>query len=392
MFFDFDFKRYRRRLGRFGLVSFVAALTVSVATGQGGLAQETALDPKPDPVLPVAPEVAVLPAFCENSGLTPEACLDVLAGLSLDQYCADKRIAPADCAGFLAAYRLPDICVNASLTVLGCADELARNLRSGRVQARNLLNRNRELSDQIKDLTVPDPEPREDLTEQIARLTAEKAELESQVGALTGQVDVLTDQADVLAGRVALLTGQADILSAELDAAKVTIEDQKVSVVDVCRAAAGRLDGPAREALGPDAPKLDQKACAANPIAEISRFVAALPAGTVSVAALAAKQPVQTGLTDPAGLGPDADCAVRPTPQELTDFVQSEPSVFGLLDQGQVDLLVQDLAKGLPGQEVVNAVWPEGFEAVGLSFVAVDLLCTRFPATCAAQNGLALCE
>lgn len=55
--------------------------------------------------------------------------------------------------------------------------------------------------------------------------------------------------------------------------------------------------------------------------------------------------------------------------------------------------MIRELADGKQAQETVNAVWPDPTDDIdaALPFLAIDLLCKQFPATCLANSGLDLC-
>ncbi|WP_417209929.1 hypothetical protein [Antarctobacter sp.] len=345
-----------------------------------------------DPV--VVPEPAALPALCTQAGVSPEDCLGLLGQFSLDLYCDINAVEDAECPAFIAAYKMPPDCRAANLTVLGCVDFLSRRTRYFREQVKGLIA---QCSFETDEVCAP---VKVDLQERIAELEAQLAQVTADNADLRGQVDALTATKADLDAQVALLVQDAQAAAAELATAQAALEGKQLSVADVCRAAAARLNARAQEVLTAAAPTLDLTACAASPIAEITRFLTALSDGGDPAAPAPAPDaaPTPTPTPDPApDSAPDPgsalSCAVTPGAEDLVAFVTSQPDVFGGLPPVRFNRMIRELAEGKQAQDTINAIWPDPIDDIdaALPFLAIDLICKQFPATCLAQSGQDLC-
>ncbi|WP_323768894.1 hypothetical protein [Antarctobacter sp.] len=378
MFFDFDIEPRLAGLRRFGLALVLTAIALVFLTFQPVFAQDEGDDPTP------VPEPAALPALCAEAGVTAEDCLGLLGQFSLDLYCDINAVEDAECPAFIAAYRMPPDCRAANLTVLGCVDFLSRRTRYFREQVKGLIA---QCSFETDEVCAP---VKVDLQDQIAELEAQLAQVTAENADLREQVDVLTAAKADLDAQVARLTQDAQATTAELAVAQAALEGKQLSVADVCRAAAARLNARAQELLAAAAPTLDLTACSASPIAEITRFLTALSEGGDP----AAPAPDAAATPDPA---PDPDsalsCAVVPSAEDLVAFVTSQPDVFGGLPPVRFNRMIRELAEGKQAQDTINAIWPDPIDDIdaALPFVAIDLICKQFPATCLAQSGQDLC-
>lgn len=409
MFFDFEIEPKRAGLCRRAFSAIVIPMALVFMTLQVAQAQEEGLDPSPvpeqvlDPVPPPEPDpvpvpepeqegvpdpvTAALPALCAEAGLSSEGCQDLLGQFSLHLYCDINAVEDADCPAFIAAYTLPADCRAANLTVLGCVDFLSRRTLYFREQVKGLIA---QCSFETDDVCAP---VEADLQTRIAALEAELAEVSADNALLSAEVDTLTGVRADLDAQVTRLTQDAQARSAELARAQAALEDEQLSVADVCRAAALRLDARAQEALAAPVPTLDQAACVANPMGEITRFLTVLSSGADPAAAPTVPPAIPPAATpEPA---PDAGltCAAVPDAEDLIAFVTSEPGVFGGLAPVRFNRMIRELADGKQAQETVNAVWPDPTDDIdaALPFLAIDLLCKQFPATCLADSGLDLC-
>ncbi|SNS42076.1 hypothetical protein [Antarctobacter heliothermus] len=420
MFFDFEIEPKRAGLRRHAIRRILTSMVLVFMTLQVAQAQDESLDPDPvpgqvaDPVptpepdtlpdaapVPVVPDQEVVPgpvsaappALCAEAGLSSEDCQDLLGQFSLHLYCDISAVEDADCPAFISAYRMPPDCRAANLTVLGCVDFLSRRTLYFREQVKGLIAQCSFETDQV---CAP---VEADLQARIAALEAELAEVSADNVVLAAEIDTLTDVRADLDAQVARLTQDAQARIAELATAQAALDEEQLSVGDVCRAAAVRLNARAQEVLSTAAPTLDQTACVANPIAEITRFLTVLSAGGDPAAPPAV--PAETPPTPPLDPDPDAapdtdtdrSCVAVPGAEDLIAFVTSEPGVFGGLAPVRFNRLIRELAEGKQAQETVNAVWPDPIDDIdaALPFLATDLLCKQFPATCLADSGLDLC-
>ncbi|MGP6086011.1 hypothetical protein [Antarctobacter jejuensis] len=366
----------------------VACATVLSVLASAAIAQEPeTADPSdpvetaepvetPDPVAPAetAAPALVLPEFCEASGVSAQQCLNLLGQLQVERYCRIKGVDLADCAGFIAAYALPNDCRNADLSAPGCIDFLESRTRLYREQVKGLIAQcNGE------DLSVCQA-----FQDENTDLSAQLAGLEAEIADLQGENASLKDEN-------ASLTAKTETLGKDLALAEAAVEAQQVDVVDVCRAAALRLNARAEAAFGEGAPVLDEEACARNPLAEITRFLGAqdLPRGAAKTG---------TVFDDPAP-GPDPQpapepaeqaCTALPTEDDLVVFLVTDPGVFGSLEPARFNRLVRELTQGNTARAAVDVVWPTS-SGPDERDLAVEQLCTSFPVTCPDQSGVEVC-
>lgn len=397
------------------LPSQAAAVVRSVlcAVGLCGLAvaapaQEGQTPDSVDPVVtadPVKPGPAavpdlVLPEVCAGSGLSAQACLDILAQMQLERYCRIKDVAAADCAAAISAYALPLDCQNADLTAPGCLDFLDSRTRLYREQVKGLIAQCKG-----EDLSVCQA-----FQDENGTLTARLTELEADLATLRGQNATLKDETTELAAT-------AETLRKALAQAEEAVARAQVDVADVCRAAALRLNARAEAALGPGAPVLDEAACAQNPIAEITRFlgahdlpkdeakagdVPADPAPDPTLAPTSAPSPDPSpdpapeldpepaSAPEPAPEPTEQACVALPTEDDLVVYFVTDPGVLSGLAPVRFNRLVRELTQGTTAQAAVDVVWPSssGPEERDL---AVSQICSNFPVTCPEQSGVTIC-
>ncbi|WP_094035722.1 hypothetical protein [Antarctobacter heliothermus] len=388
MFFDFEIEPKWAGLCRRASRRILASMVLVFLTLQAVQAQDEEIVPVPAPALaaPVAQ-----PALCAEAGLSPEDCLELLGQFSLDLYCDINAVEDADCPAFLSAYRMPSDCRAANLTVLGCVDFLSRRTLYFREQVKGLIA---QCAFETDEVCAP---VEADLQAKVGALEVELAQATEDNADLVAELDELIAVRADLEAQATRLTQEAQARTAELASAQAALEDEQVSVGDVCRAAAVRLNARAQEALPTAAPTLDQIACEANPMAEITRFltvlssgVAPAPAPTPTPSPQPAPEPAPDAAPEPVS---DLTCTAVPGAEDLIAFMTSEPGVFGGLAPVRFNRLIRELAEGKQAQETVNAVWPDPIDDidVALPFLAIDLLCKQFPATCLADSGLDLC-
>lgn len=357
-----------------------------------------------DPLSPAPDTVSVLPEFCASSGLSEQECLDILGQMDLVRYCRIKDVKPENCAAFIASYSLPGDCRSANLTTLGCIDFLGTRNRFYREQVKGLIAQcNGE------DLSVCEVFQHEnaELKARIAQLEAELSDARADLAETGSELAEIEGTNATLRTENTDLADRTETLQAQLALAETAREADRVDVADVCRAAALKLNAGAREALGAEAPELDEAACALNPIAEVTRFLGTvdLPAASLTASDLPAG-PAPAPLPEPAPEpdpvpdpepDPDAqtaqDCAPRPGDAELADYLGSEPAVFGVLAPVRFNRLVRELAQGTTARDAVNIVWPSTSDPEDFVLLeeAVQKLCSAFPATCTDEVEVTVC-
>lgn len=339
---------------------------------------DPASPPAPDPVAPPEAVTAeapapVLPPICADAGVPVEECLAVLAGFSFEGYCRLNDVPAVRCLDFIRDFRMPVTCTSAELTLTGCIDFLDRQTRRYREMVKGL----------IAQCTAGDAGVCTAAEGELALLRDQLFAAEARAGGLDAELDSLR--------------AETGTLRADLDAARAALDAAEASPANVCRAAALRLNARAEAALGAGAPRLDETACAANPIAEVTRFVALLsaPDPVKADALLRDESSVPPPAATPAPPAPgEAACVALPTDGELGFFLIEQDGLFGGLGPVRQNVLVNSLLKGEPAVEAVEKAWPKPLEDAERirADEAARLLCVNFPATCPAGDGVEVCR